>query len=1033
MVTTPRRRVNARASQELLPAPWDSGQRVPVPDLPLARPGTPLATLLRPEGNTIRIACDTEYEGAHTLTIQFAARWGDALVVQLYRSPDVPDLPAGFSVAAAHRDLKHWCSRIILRPVKVITPTLSPVQVLTDLFQLGHVHSLSRPEGDARTDEMHSPDALNLTLIAHHWPADFFRVFGRNFFGDLTTAVVKGQASLYVEAYKLMRFRERNRPQAPLLEYLRQEGVLYPVRVNYFDTSLPFGKGPLDRFAEMFLGVQKWDTITLEDKRNMLTTFQKKTADAYQYALRDPLLTLLVEEKMREQDRQLYITLGFDPKDVPQMRSTLGSRVAQMLCRTIIKDCAQGSVLLSRTSKPLADGSVGPVSQGKVQTLLRKGSSDFLDEEKVSRFGKQIGDTHGGLLFSRSPTQFFHDAPGHLRDVDLSGCYASIISGMNLYVGRPVVYEPGARGLTLKEAVASLQQHAAGDDAWVVKVSGKVKTSPNVLIPSTKDALTNANYQQQTARRQAKARRFGAALSWIAAPRKDTGNTALYTSVVEGGVVAWSTWLMIQALPPKLRDEYERLEVDTLLFYPKAFVADSGEEYDRLVRRHQRRKTPWAAKLDMEGLRQVTVEHFDSSYISLRFPVGLLAKHLIELRQEAKKKPGKEGKAESESLKQQANTMYGVAASKYLATNNVVYANIITATARTLAYAMQLSLNGIQVITDGCTYRRDQVPAGTFADCLQVCKEYPMRRTEKKLAFLDPASIPQDDAAFTAWYRKHVCRFFGVTGLDYERLFGIHALEHKKCGEPEQAAFDGLCCDGPANYVKLLRDGATWKMADFKARGFSKEAKELLFPWMLDTYSKDCFQSPPPLTESEALVSYKDGRTLAKKALDTLKAALAKRTGTSKPLRIWFPQSLSRGQVRSYKVIKPSSFLYRMPGQRSKIEKEMEKFSEKYACGLELLALRRSHSGRRQGSLIDIATEIYDYIVSGDDKLSKKLNLTRPSNALKDVQRDYCAEMQRRKQALRKLLYREMNVRKLTPAALLTGLIVEEGHAILVE
>ena len=35
----------------------------------------------------------------------------------------------------------------------------------------------------------------------------------------------------------------------------------------------------------------------------------------------------------------------------------------------------------------------------------------------------------------------------------------------------------------------------------------------------------------------------------------------------------------------------------------------------------------------------------------------------------------------------------------------------VTATARALAWALQLSLNGFQVITDGCTYRRDQVPA----------------------------------------------------------------------------------------------------------------------------------------------------------------------------------------------------------------------------------------------------------------------------------------------------------------------------------
>src|SRR4051794_1886614 len=154
--------------------------------------------------------------------------------------------------------------------------------------------------------------------------------------------------------------------------------------------------------------------------------------------------------------------------------------------------------------------------------------------------------------------------------------------------------------------------------------------------------------------------------------------------------------------------------------------------------------------------------------------------------------------------------MYGVAASRHLVTNNVVCANVITATARALAFAMQMSLNSIQVITDGCTYRRDQIPAATFADCLGRDVEYPIRRPEAGIAFQAAGVVPEDDAAFTAWYRRHVKRFFGVDGPDYDRLFGLHGLEHKKCGDPERASFDGLCCDGSGNYLKLLRQGDGW-------------------------------------------------------------------------------------------------------------------------------------------------------------------------------------------------------------------------------
>jgi hypothetical protein len=59
-----------------------------------------------------------------------------------------------------------------------------------------------------------------------------------------------------------------------------------------------------------------------------------------------------------------------------------------------------------------------------------------------------------------------------------------------------------------------------------------------------------------------------------------------------------------------------------------------------------------------------------------------------------------------------------VLASPHLPTQNVVAANVVTGTARALAFAMALALNAHTVITDGGLYRADQIPAGRLADCL---------------------------------------------------------------------------------------------------------------------------------------------------------------------------------------------------------------------------------------------------------------------------------------------------------------------------
>jgi hypothetical protein len=785
--------------------------------------------LIDDANGVVRIACDTEFEGPHTLTIQFATRLGNQLAVQLYRSPAVPEPPPWQSLKRGFPDLRQWCAGVILRPVKVITRTLSPVRVLTDLYQLKGVKPRSRIKAQEQSPSASGVKALTLLLVAHYWPADFFRVFGRTFFANLVRARGEAGIKLYVQSNKLLGFREKGCYQPPVLEYVRSEEGLCPVRVKTFDTALPFGNATLDGVAKTFLDIQKSETITQQDKAHMRAAFHAKPADAYRYAVLDSVLTLLVEEKMREADQNMYLTLNFDAKEVPELIPTLGGRVAGMITRMIARTCAAGSVLLSKTGRPLKDGSVGVVSRRKVEELLGRGSGEFIAEENLSRFGKQTGETHGGLLFTRSPTKFFHAAPGQFGDIDLSGCYANIIAGMSLYVGQPVLHEPGSKGMMLRNAVGFLKEYAAGDDAWVVKVSGKITRHPNVLIPSTRDALTNANYQSRAAKKRAKSRRYGFAFDWLHEACKDTGGSTLYTAVVEAGVVAWSTWLMIQALPGPWREEYERLEVDTILFYPGKLVADSGPEYDQLVKCLATQDTAWSAKLDMQKLRRVIVEKVGGDFVSLRFSLGELAQKISEFRKDAKEKFGEKSGAEL-SWKQTANSIYGVSASKYLVTNNVVTANIITATARALAFAMQLSLNAFQVITDGCTYRRDQIPNATLAQCLGTSPDYPMLRVDECLSFVDPATVPQDDDAFTAWYRRHVKEFFGVDGPEYDKLFGIHRLEHKRSGGPGKNTFDGLCCDGSAQYAKLLKEGDGWTVLDFKARGYRQEAKEILLP-----------------------------------------------------------------------------------------------------------------------------------------------------------------------------------------------------------
>src|SRR4051794_8970208 len=84
----------------------------------------------------LRVAVDTEYQGAETLTIQCAARVGKAVKVQVYHAAGVPPPKPRWFVGAFRRRFRPWAERVEVLPAKRITPDLSPARVVADLLGL---------------------------------------------------------------------------------------------------------------------------------------------------------------------------------------------------------------------------------------------------------------------------------------------------------------------------------------------------------------------------------------------------------------------------------------------------------------------------------------------------------------------------------------------------------------------------------------------------------------------------------------------------------------------------------------------------------------------------------------------------------------------------------------------------------------------------------------------------------------------------------------------------------------------------------
>jgi hypothetical protein len=338
---------------------------------------------------------------------------------------------------------------------------------------------------------------------------------------------------------------------------------------------------------------------------------------------------------------------------------------------------------------------------------------------------------------------------------------------------------------------------------------------------------------------------------------------------------------------------------------------------------------------------------------------------------------------------------------------------------------MMLSLNGLQVITDGCSYSRDRIPACTFRECLEIMPDYPLRHADDQsgIPFVDPAKIPEDDAEFSVWLVQHLCRFFETDGEDQLKLFSTHQFEHKRAGSDNSPAFDALACDGSANYVKLVKNSAgDWDVIETKMRGHRRNSKAILEPWLIDTYSSDQLTELAPITVDDDILKLTPAKAKVRKLLDA---------GGAEAVQL--PLGFSTQTVQAYQPLKLSAFVFQTPKQYAAVKRQLDRFRTETGCGLDLMVLRRKHGGRRTGSLQELAQGLYEEINAGRHEIAKWLNLRpqRLSKRLKKIVHRRQKELRDRKAEIGKDLQRRMVVHD--PASLVTGIVVTRDNRKLVD
>src|SRR5262249_34575912 len=155
-----------------------------------------------------------------------------------------------------------FCKDVVLRPVRLLTPDLSPARLARDVLGLDGLTFLSRAEGlefldglgDGRREDAPplpanvsrkrkglDVPALPITLLGHFLTADFCRIHGRDFLAGLQASNRKPRRRVGLRCRRRIQFVEEGSGRTdPVLEYLRCGDSFYAVRVGTCDTMLPF-------------------------------------------------------------------------------------------------------------------------------------------------------------------------------------------------------------------------------------------------------------------------------------------------------------------------------------------------------------------------------------------------------------------------------------------------------------------------------------------------------------------------------------------------------------------------------------------------------------------------------------------------------------------------------------------------------------------------------------------------------------------------------------------------------------------------
>lgn len=765
--------------------------------------------------------------------------------------------------------------------------------------------------GDRKTEFISvelQPPALDVVLLGFFLDADLFKSFGKQFQFLLFDSALEKRRVIKVQ-------RSMSRELDKLLDsyHLWLDGTVRTPRFSIRDVMHripPREKGLADQCRIFHADFQKID-IETEENRKVLKTppgrkvienmsrFREKLPDRFnEYAEGDLIATWALNKKQGE--LMNGVRKQFDLEEI-DIKDTCGSNVAAFLI-------------------DLMKAHYAPNGKEEHATLTRarhRGNVDYLNDLESNDFGIQTFRTVGGLLYTRMAEYPY--LQGYFGDLDLDSCYATKLSNMSIYLGCPITTTFKNNKPLLKEVIEVVRKQGLRRDAWFCRVSGKLEKAINTLI------LSDLNF---------KPKRIRAKSLWSINPHRETvmewdsykyvdpdAQSTLLLKEVIFGLLNQDIFDCLTLLPPAWLEEFLNLKVDAFVFVPNELICGDVTSY--AAKEAELSDEDYQEQLLENGLKVRHTQYY-RDHVCLEFPIKDYIAQIKAKRAEAKaaKDPIQE------ILKLINNSSYGALACQHLGVNNMLAANMITASARSAAWLMMNALNGFQAITDGCTFSWENIPVGQiFRDIL--------RKNPWYVADYEPtvqSNLPVEDRKqkwINEHFREHMFRFYSAPSDFY--LIQLYGYELKKetfydsTGKPhpEMDHFTEFVNSNAGNYSKgysgssILIDGHEYDFQgdhrEVKARSFYGKDGDLL-AWYLDALKGE-YKQPFRYHENQ-IIKFGEGN---KKAIRYLKEE-----GIDE---IVHPMGTSITLFKIMKLISRSQFLFLNKKQLRCFEAVAEKLS----------------------------------------------------------------------------------------------------------